>query len=338
MKGMFIVTRKIDKKYLWNQLLRCVPKFYRPFFRGLMRYLRPWQRPYRAKSDPEILAMALYSYSVWLVHLIETFPYRASFPQRVVEFGPGGDVGVGLAALISGVEKYYAVDKTTPIPDLSEVNDKMLNALVELFTNRTEVVDKDAPRQMSPYLESNCFPDRIFSQQRLAACVNPSRLSKIRNSLSCKNDRTIEYFAPGSANIKSDSVDMIISEAVMEHVSNTMELYRTMYNWLKPGGIISHDIDFMSHALTDDWNGHWMYSTFQWRIIEGNLFPLLNREPCSNHLRAIEEVGFRVVKIKRMREVCDMMTRTKFHRKYKEMDAEDITTRSALILAIKPPD
>ena len=59
---------------------------------------------------------ARYCYSVWLRHLWMTHTHglRTEF-DTMVELGPGDSVGVGLAALLSGTERYIGID-TFPYP------------------------------------------------------------------------------------------------------------------------------------------------------------------------------------------------------------------------------
>jgi hypothetical protein len=54
---------------------------------------------------------ARYCYSVWLRHLCML--HRHGLPtqfETVVELGPGDSLGVGLAALLTGAERYIALD------------------------------------------------------------------------------------------------------------------------------------------------------------------------------------------------------------------------------------
>src|SRR5215813_2064256 len=54
---------------------------------------------------------ARYCYSVWLRHLLHASANRLNVdPVHVAELGPGLSLGIGLAAILSGVERYYAFD------------------------------------------------------------------------------------------------------------------------------------------------------------------------------------------------------------------------------------
>jgi len=65
--------------------------------------------------------------------------------------------------------------------------------------------------------------------------------------------------------------------------------------WLKPNGWISHQIDFTSHYLAKEWNDHWTYPDWMWKIIVGRRPFLVNRQPCSFHLQSLRASGFEVV-------------------------------------------
>jgi len=54
---------------------------------------------------------ARYCYAVWLRHLTMSRESGLSDTPRVVaELGPGDSIGIGIAALLTGAEKYYAFD------------------------------------------------------------------------------------------------------------------------------------------------------------------------------------------------------------------------------------
>src|SRR4051812_33985734 len=54
---------------------------------------------------------ARYCYSVWPRHLwmLHRSALRIGF-DTVIELGPGDSIGIGLAALLSGVQRYIALD------------------------------------------------------------------------------------------------------------------------------------------------------------------------------------------------------------------------------------
>src|SRR4051812_5620744 len=75
-----------------------------------------------------------YCYAVWMRHLVQARQNGyTTLPFKVVEFGPGRTLGVGILALISAAEQYYALDsiKFTNAAD----NLKMFDELVMLLRN-----------------------------------------------------------------------------------------------------------------------------------------------------------------------------------------------------------
>ena len=107
----------------------------------------------------------------------------------------------------------------------------------------------------------------------------------------------ITYAAPwdAAAVIRPEAVDLIFSQAVLEHVEDVPSTYRALHRWLRPAGVMSHAIDFKSHGLTRDWNGHWTVDGGTWKLVRGRRPYLINRLPHSAHLQALRQAGFRVV-------------------------------------------
>jgi len=60
-----------------------------------------------------IQKIALDYYSLWLRHVVTAYQngaFHTGPPSVVVELGPGKSLGTGLAALLSGAEKFCAFD------------------------------------------------------------------------------------------------------------------------------------------------------------------------------------------------------------------------------------
>lgn len=249
------------------------------------------------------LPSARYCYSVWMRHLVMAKQNDLNTsPKIVAEFGPGNTLGVGLAALLSGSEKYYALDVIKHAN--KEYNLKIFNDLVSLFRNKTPIPDDKEFPEIKPYLDDYRFPDDIFDNKRLDDSLNKERLLIIKQSIE-NNDMSnsaIQYIVPWSnkESINKSSIDMIFSQAVMEHIDELSVVYDTMEYWLQPKGFISHQIDLKSHGLSVEWNGHWKYSKFLWSLIKGKRSYLINREPHSTHISLIQSSGFNIICNKRV--------------------------------------
>ena len=132
----------------------------------------------------------------------------------------------------------------------------------------------------------------------------------------------------------SGSVDVVYSQAVMEHVDDLASAYRAMADWLSDGGYISHQIDFKCHGTAVEWNGHWAHGDFVWRLIRGRSPYLLNRAPCSTHVGLCAESGFTVVQEQRVSSTSTYAADDLAPR-FRGMDEADLTTSGVFIQAVK---
>jgi hypothetical protein len=108
-----------------------------------------------------------------------------------------------------------------------------------------------------------------------------------------------------------------------------------MYRWLKPGGLMSHQIDFTAHQTSDKWYGHWTYSDFLWTVIRGGRHFWLNREPHSTHIRLLESSGFEV--IGDVKTVCQSeIESVSLAPRFRHLSPQDLTTSGACVVARKP--
>ena len=262
---------------------------------GLASFIPGFNHLYR--RDTGGTCSARYCYSVWLRHLVLAREYGlASLPKVVAELGPGDSLGTGLAALLSGVERYYAFDVVKFAGN--ERNLQIFDALVALFQARAPIPDDAEFPLVRPHIRSYTFPAHLLSEERLRAALEPQRLARLRHAIMHTADaqNEVRYAAPwfDSSTIERETIDMIFSQAVLEHVDELDGTYRAMRQWLKPTGIMTHTIDFKSHGLAPAWNGHWGYSDFTWKLLRGKRPFLINREPHSTHVRKLEEAGFDV--------------------------------------------
>ena len=286
---------------------------------------------------------ARYCYTIWLRHL--SLLHQNGFtkiPDTIAELGPGNSIGTGLAGLLSGSKKFYALDAIEHT-DIKK-NISIFDELVTLFANNSDLPDDvEFPRAL-PRLDSYNFPSKIFVNTNLENFLHKSRIESLRNELinMKKQKNSIRYMSPWNDPkiIENDSVDVVFSQAVLEHVEDIKHTYNSMYRWVKKGGCISNQIDFESHGLSDEWNGHWSFSDLTWKLMKGNRPYLINREPISKHVKAIEDAGFKIISIIPVKTFpfdayTGTIERSKLAQKFENMSEEDFTTASAYILAQK---
>lgn len=283
---------------------------------------------------------ARYCYSVWLRHMVSLKSNVPNFkiPEVIAEFGPGDSIGTGLAGLISGAEKYYSFDVVKYANP--ERNLKIFDELVELFKKRADIPSKDEFPHLKPYLDSYEFPNHIFTEKHIENMLNKDRVNSIRNAITedkkDENDSKIVYAAPWMEYEFSlnNSIDLIYSQAVLEHVENLEDTYKYMYQWLKDRGYMSHQIDFKCHGTAKEWNGHWKYSDSMWNFIKGRRKYLINREPLSTHIKLLNKNNFKIIEIIKVKD-SNGITKEKINEKYNYLTNEDFYTSSALLQSIK---
>ena len=306
---------------------------------GLLSYTPLWNlRGKLVKARIGGASSASYCYGVWLKHLAAAYDCGLrEVPEVVLELGPGESVGVGLAALLCGASRYLAVDVVKHAS--TELNLQVFQELVALFKRGQEIPDDTEFPYMESKFEQNISPRFILDRDRIEFCLSDQRIQSISDALmrpSPANPISISYISPAYADsiIRSNSAGMIISHAVMEHVDNLEAAYCSMYTWLGSEGIMSHQIDFTSHDLSEYWNGHWTFSNLVWKLIRGKKSYLLNREPFSTHIKLQHKVGFKVLKAIRI-ENHDGVDRKKLSPQFVDMSEQDFCTSSALIVSTK---
>ena len=255
-------------------------------------------------------------------------------PGTVCEIGPGGTIGAGLAALISGAEKYIAVDGKWAWDTAKNV--AMFDDLVALFRRRDA---RDASGDALPQgsMLSDEFPAHVLSDGRMERCLDPARLDRIRESIARDNrdDSCIRYIVQKDGDPMHEldgTADMIFSQAALEHVGELSLAFERMSRWLAPGGFMSHQIDFQCHGAARDWNGHWVYSDPVWKLIYLGSAPLINRIPCSEHLQLMRHHGFELITERRRQDgagIVQSMLATRFQ----GMSADDLTTCGVFVQA-----
>jgi hypothetical protein len=257
-------------------------------------------------------------------------------PGSVAELGPGDSLGIGLAALLSGAGRYSAFD----VYEFStlERNLEVLEGLVALFRAGRDIPHGSPLPDIKPYLNDYRFPRDILTPERLDHCLRESRLEQIRWSLRNMRDpeSLITYRVPwnGSRGIEGESVDLIYSQAVLEHIQDLPGAYAAMHAWLKPTGFMSHQIDFKCHGMADEWNGHWTCGDLVWKLVEGRREYSINREPLSTHVRLLEEAGFTVVHDQKV-TLKSRLRREQLAPRFRDLNDSDLETAGAFIQSVK---
>ncbi|MEO8017481.1 MAG: hypothetical protein ABI769_06690 [Pseudomonadota bacterium] len=281
---------------------------------------------------------ARYCYSVWLRHLTRAAENGLDTnPRAVAELGPGDSIGIGIAAVLTGVENYFAFDVVAHAN--TERNLAIFDGLVELFRAEVDIPDEEEYPRVGPTLDDYRFPGDVLTPARLRAALKPARLARIRQSIqhTDSRDSMIQYRAPWStaAAVEKETLDLVFSQATLEHVDGLPDVYRAMFAWLKPGAYMSHQIDFKCHNSATEWNGHWTYSDLMWKLVRGKDVWLINRLPYSAHVEMMEKTGFRIVGEQLVRRASGVK-RHQLASQFRRIPDNDLTITDAFVQAIKP--
>lgn len=273
-----------------------------------------------------------YCYCIWLRHLVlARNAGMDQFPGTVAELGPGDSIGVGLAALLSGAKRYVALDAMVHAD--TGANLHVFDRLVELFRQETPIPDRKQFPDIALDLPDHAFPHTILGQERMRYALAEDRIERLRMLVTGRQRDTsiIDYRAPWKepTEVDVESVDFILTNAVMEHVADLPATYAAMSRWLRPGGYASHQIDFRSHSLFRAWDGHWACPDWLWSLFVGRRLYLLNREPFATHRTLAHEAGFF--------ECCCIRVESEpvskyLSKRFRNMDSQDRRTCGAYLL------
>jgi hypothetical protein len=303
-----------------------------PILKGLLTWvpiLNDWRRHHARSGGTD---SSRYCYSVWLRHLITLCRYGFKINgARIGELGPGDSIGIGIAALLSGASHYVGLD-IVPFSAKTDLG-PIFEELVQLYSRRESIPDDNEFPHVRPRLKSYDFPNHVVAWENFAATIENIH-AELRQNL--ESGKCIEYKAPWTSptEVASASLDLIFSQAVLEHVDSLEETYRAMSLWLKPGGYASHVIDFTAHGLSPFWNGHWAYSDWQWKSVRGRREYLLNRQPLSVHLGCASRTGFEVIHVHK--DLGDRgLDQTALSEHFRVLHSDDVQTRGTVLILRK---
>ena len=280
-------------------------------------------------------ASAEYCYDVWLKHL--TLLHEAGMecmPSTVAEIGPGGTLGVGIAALLSGATRCIGLD-VVEYADV-EKNLRILDELVLLMRERHGRFIKGWPNY-DEYLPDSLFPNHILNDELLGRSLADERVDAIREALIHMGETidgiSVSYHVPWSSPkvISTSSVDLVLSHSTMEHVEDLELAYYAMAEWCADNAWCSHQIDYTSHGLMSDWDGYRTYSEAVWKIIKGKRAYLINRAPHSEHLRLLSKNGFHV-KAQWLNKVEKYLAKNRLAKRWCELSEDDRASQGSFVV------
>jgi hypothetical protein len=255
---------------------------------------------------------------------------KGTIPRTLVEIGPGSSLGVGLAALLCGVEKYVALDLQEHRS--VEHDREILASLSCLLRDRApfSAVTLSGDIFFPPPPNADIWAEIAPDMER---SLKPETLHELNQELVSGKGARIRFVAPWTDRdvLPGSSIDWIMTHSVMEHVDDLSSAYECMAHWLKVGGYATHLIDFSSHNLTKHWNGHWALGPAAWALIRGRRPYLINRMWRSHHISLMRRHGLELVSETKF-ERSDGLRRDAFKQPFSGMPPADESTAMSFVV------
>jgi hypothetical protein len=278
-----------------------------------------------------------YCYSVWLRHLslLSAHDLPTRF-ESVVELGPGDSLGAGLAALLTTASRYTALDVLEHADPRRNL--QVLDELVPMVSARERIPDDSEFPDLHPRLSDYRFPESAGRDERFCADL-VTRLRSILESGNLTDGSPIRYVCPWSdpAVVAPESADYIFSQAVLQDIDEVQltALFHAACRWLRPGGVMTHQVNLSSPESRQHWNEHWTYPAWAWRIVRGRRPYFLNRLPFSRYAGILRGAGFEVVAALPVTDERSVPV-ARLAAPFRSLDAEDLRTSAVFLIARKP--
>lgn len=206
-------AKRVVRAVLTNQLARFSPRLY-------IRLTGQTGRGGGEESAQEVAAYFQKCFDEYF-QMLQVAPDRIAAylaGKHVVEYGPGDVPGVALLMAAHGAERVTCVDRF-PLVSQSKKNIQVLRLLMDSLHG-------EAKARAEACFRKYADPASGFCRERIRYLVRPGGLSGL-----------------------SDSADLIISRAVLEHVGHLSATFADMRRTLRPGAVAVHQVDLKSHGL-----------------------------------------------------------------------------------------
>lgn len=234
----------------------------------------------------------------YALHIAQQHLSRLNSTQSIegstcLELGPGDSLASAIVANAYGAKKFYLVDT-------GKFADENLSIYAAIAT-------KLRAKGLKPIDFSN-----ISSTSEMLEMVNAEYLTNGLNSLKT---------------VQSDSIDFIWSQAVLEHVriSEVGPLFTEFFRILKPGGLMSHSVDFKDHL-----GGALNNLRFSSRLWESNLMAnsgfYTNRIRYGEMLQRMENAGFQANSAEAEQWDTPKILRHQLAKEFRNLSDSDILT------------
>jgi len=226
--------------------------------------------------------------------------------KHIIELGPGPDLGTGIIILALGAKSYTAVDKFKLIHKTPIEFYKLLLSRLKHFSDYPS-----AEKAVDNFQKGNCDEKFCYVWD---TCFQLNKLP-------------LKKF------------DILVSQAVLEHLVNVREVFRILHYQLASDAIMGHEVDLGTHtALIRELDplNLLRYSETVWNSLKFDGSP--NRLRMTDYQKILKEIGFEKIETRQLK-VLDKkyVEKLKKHliKKFRNYPDEDIRTKSFFLLGTK---
>ena len=237
------------------------------------------------------------------------------------DFGCGAHDPVAMASYFyaNGFPKVYAIDLRPPRNE---------------FFSALSMYDVLANMHMFPqrYCRPGVDPDTVLKRIGIFNAEAFERGNFKRGMAKAEGKICYEPVDIVQSSIEPESLSLLVSSAVLEHVSDLEGVCQKVYDSLMPGGIAYHFIDMVDHRSYQLGAGFSPLSFLTEEVAPANQ----NRLRKSEQLAAHRQAGFDIVKQTSVNTVLDDDIRSRLVERYRGFDDDDISTIKMNLTVRKP--
>lgn len=212
----------ISLNFLWYIVKNCTKNLLMFLMPNIINRARKVTGTGSVSIDHDITALVAYYKSVFdkYTRCLEAIdPHRSYGKKTIVELGPGDTIAIALFFLAYGAARVFCYDRFKLITNIKK-NSTIARRILQILPEKQK-------QELQKIISFNKKGHVQWDTYRLKYLLNTKHLSQIEKS----------------------SVDIIVSNAVLEHVNDLENLFATMSYVMKPGGLMVHAADLGSHGL-----------------------------------------------------------------------------------------